>query len=252
LTLGAAFESTAAWVAVVTRADGSSAVLKVSLPHFEGEDEIAGLRFWAGNPTVHLLQWDASHGAMLLERCQPGTPLSTLPEPDQDHIVAGLIRRLWRVPPSATGFRPLSAMIGHWVAETRRQSARWPDPDIVERGLAVFDQLVSSASDRVLLGTDVHAGNVLMAEREPWLLIDPKPFVGDPAFDATQHLLNCRGRLRSDLPGTIRRFANLLDVNPERVGRWLFARLAAEPREDWAGDTLALAQRVRSHIGAGE
>jgi streptomycin 6-kinase len=64
----------------------------------------------------------------------------------------------------------------------------------------------------VLLATDLHAGNVLRARREPWRVIDPKPFVGDPAYDATQHLRNCGVRLRSDPDGTIRRFADLLAV----------------------------------------
>jgi streptomycin 6-kinase len=48
------------------------------------------------------------------------------------------------------------------------------------------------------------AGNVLRAAREPWLVIDPKPFIGDPAYDATQHLLNCVERLRADPLGTPR------------------------------------------------
>jgi streptomycin 6-kinase len=61
------------------------------------------------------------------------------------------------------------------------------------------------------------AGNVLRADRQPWLVIDPKPFVGDPAYDATQHLLNCGVRLRSDPENTIRRFADLLDVDGECV-----------------------------------
>ncbi|MDG2304629.1 MAG: aminoglycoside phosphotransferase family protein [Candidatus Binatia bacterium] len=84
-------------------------------------------------------------------------------------------------------------------------------------------------SASVLLATDLHAGNVLSAEREPWLVIDPKPFVGAPAYDATQHLLNCKGRLRTDPLGTISRFAALLDVDEQRVPRWTFARLAAVP-----------------------
>src|SRR5215470_11559272 len=72
------------------------------------------------------------------------------------------------------------------------------------------------------------------AEREPWLVIDPKPFAGDPAYDATQHLFNCQERLRSDPDGTIRRFAELLGVDHERVRLWTFARAAAEPRDDWS------------------
>ena len=82
----------------------------------------------------------------------------------------------------------------------------------------------------VLLATDLHAGNVLRATREPWLVIDPKPFIGDPAYDATQHLLNCGARLRSDPIETIRRFADLLGVDRDRLRLWMFARAAAGPR----------------------
>ncbi len=80
----------------------------------------------------------------------------------------------------------------------------------------------------MLLATDLHAGNVLRAEREPWLVIDPKPFIGDPAYDATQHLLNCEARLRSDPDRTIRRFSELLDLDYERVRLWTFARVAVQ------------------------
>ena len=64
------------------------------------------------------------------------------------------------------------------------------------------------------------------------LHIDPKPFIGDRAYDATQHLLNCQARLRRDPHGTIERFADLLEVSDERVRLWLFARAAAGPRDD--------------------
>ena len=91
----------------------------------------------------------------------------------------------------------------------------------------------------MLLATDLHAGNVLRAQREPWLVIDPKPFVGDPAYDATQHLLNCRDTLRSDPDGTIRRFADLLGVaNSNQCRLWLFAR-AATAVHDWSDKSLS-------------
>lgn len=97
----------------------------------------------------------------------------------------------------------------------------------------------------MLLATDLHAGNVLRAQREPWLVIDPKPFIGDPAYDATQHLVNCDARLRAAPLETIRRFADLLGVDWERVRLWMFARLAAEPHNEWyAGDAMELAQAI--------
>ncbi len=242
LTLGAPFDSgevSCAWVAPVTRADGSAAVLKVSLPHFEAEHEIAGLRFWNGDPTVRLIEADERVGAMLLERCEPGTHLRVLrPEVEQDPVVASLLRRIWRLPAGPHPFRPLSVMTARWTEETLAQSRQWPDAGLVQEGLDQLQELSRPAADDVLLATDLHAGNVLQAQREPWLVIDPKPFIGHPAYDATQHLLNCIGRLRAEPLSTIRRFADLLGVDFERVRMWTFARLAAEPRQDWRGNEL--------------
>lgn len=227
-------EVSASWVAPVLRADGTSAVLKVGLPHMEAEHEIDGLRFWDGDPTVRVFEADDALGAMLLERCEPGTALRSLPEPEQDVVIAGLLRRLWRVPSAPHPFRPLSAMIGSWIEETMSNEPRWSDPGLVRDGLRVFDALLRNATDdHVLLSTDLHAGNVLRSQREPWLVIDVMPFVGDPAYDATQHLLNCEARMRDDPDGTIARFSDLLEVDAERVRAWMFARIAAESGGDW-------------------
>jgi streptomycin 6-kinase len=241
LTLGAPFdgeEVSCSWVAPVRRADGRRAVLKIGMPHMEGEHEIAGLRFWNGNPTVRLLEADDDLGAMLLEQCEPGTVLRMLSEPEQDLVIARLLRRLWRSPDAPHLFRPLSAMTEYWSKETLAEADRWPDPGLVREGLDLLAELPRTAPEEALLATDLHAGNVLRARREPWLVIDPKPFIGDPAYDATQHLLNCDARLRSDPDGTIRRFSDLLEVDRERIRLWTFARVAAEPRDDWKSDRL--------------
>jgi streptomycin 6-kinase len=241
LTLGVPFdgdEVSCSWVAPVTLATGGTAVLKVGMPHMEGEHEIEGLRFWNGDPTVRLLAGEDDLSAMLLERCEPGTPLRSLPEPEQDVVIARLLRRVWRVPMAPHPFRQLSELTAHWSDETLAQAEHWQDTGLVREGLRLFKELPQSASSHTLLATDLHAGNVLRADREPWLVIDPKPFVGDCTYDATQHLLNCGARLRSDPENTIRRFADLLDVDRERVRLWTFARAAAGPRDDWRDDSL--------------
>jgi streptomycin 6-kinase len=244
LTLDAPFdhdEVSCAWVAPVALADGTSAVLKLGMPHMEGEHELQGLRFWNGDPTVRLLQADDALGAMLLERCEPGTALRALPEPEQDLVITRLLRRLWRSPLAPHPFRPLSALMEYWSEETLADAEHWSDPGLVREGLSLFEALPRTAPSEVLLATDLHAGNVLRSEREPWLVIDPKPFIGDPAYDVTQHLFNCDARLRSDADGTIRRIADLLDVDFERIRLWTFARAAAEPQEDWRnGETMTL------------
>jgi len=126
---------------------------------------------------------------------------------------------------------------------------RWSDPGLVQEGLRLLEELPRTAPREVLLVTDLHAGNVLRAQREPWLVIDPKPFVGDPAYDATQHLLNCPERLLSQPRTTIDRFADLLGVDHERVRLWTFARAVAEPRDSWKDDRLTVLARAIAHSG---
>ena len=99
LKIGVPFDGedvSCAWVAPVALADGTAAILKLGMPHMEGEHELQGLRFWDGDPTARLLEADEELGAMLLERCEPGTTLRGLPEPEQDLVIAGLLRCLCR------------------------------------------------------------------------------------------------------------------------------------------------------------
>jgi len=236
-----------AWVAPAVRRDGTIAILKLGMPHMEGEQEIQGLRFWNGDPTVRLLEADDDLNAMLLERCEPGASLGAAPEPEQDIVIARLLNRLWRSPSPPHAFRPLSVLTAYWSGETRGHAERWSDPGLVHEGLRLLEELPRTAPSEMLLVTDLHAGNVLRAQREPWLVIDPKPFVGDPAYDATQHLLNCPERLLSAPHATICRFADLLGVDRERVRRWTFARAAAEPRESWKDDRLTAVARAIAH-----
>jgi streptomycin 6-kinase len=232
-------EPSCSYVAAVCSANGTPAVLKIAMPHMEGEHEIHGLRFWDGDPTVRLLDADEELGALLLERCKPGSTLRALAEHDQDLVISGLLRRLWRPPFTPHPFRSLSSLTEYWTNETLGQIEQWPDAGLVREGLRLFEELPRNATREVMLATDLHAGNVVRAEREAWLVIDPKPFVGDPAYDATQHLLNCRDRLRLDPDKTIRSFADLAGIEHERVRLWTFARVAAEPRDDWRDDDLS-------------
>src|SRR4029079_18522412 len=136
----------------------------LGMPHFEGEHEIQALRFWDGNPTVRLLEADDELNAMLLERCDPGTVLRYLPEPEQDIVIAGLLRRLWRVPAAPHPFRPLAAMTAQWANETIAATARWPDAGLVQAGLRLFEQLSRPSGADVLLDTYTRARDVLHAE----------------------------------------------------------------------------------------
>ena len=227
---------TCSWVAPVVRSNGVQAVLKLAMPHMEGQDEIKGLRLWNGRAMARLLEADDELGAMLLERCLPGTTLRSEPEPLQDEIIAILLKRIWQPVGQSNGlpgFRPLSQMIECWRNETIMQRNFWPDAGLVNEGLLLLEQLAHPSSTDALLTTDLHAENVLRSQREPWLAIDPKPFVGDRSYDPVQHLMNCETRLHRDPVALVERVAGLCEVDPERLRLWTFARAAADPRDDW-------------------
>jgi len=249
LVLGRPFdgpEVSAAWVAPAVRHGGERVVLKLGMPHDEGADEARGLALWAGDPTVRVIDVDDRTGAMLLERCEPGTSLRALPERDQDAVIGAALRRLHRSPPPDHRLRPLSAMLTAWAAATRGAEARWCDTALVLEGLDRMEELLRTTTEHVMLATDLHAGNVLAARRAAWLVIDPKPFVGDPAYDATQHLLNGLERLRAAPSDTVARVADLAGLDADRVLAWTFVRLVVEPPGGWSAEGDALARALCS------
>jgi streptomycin 6-kinase len=251
LTLGDPFEpgGVTAWVAPAHSPEFGDVVVKVGWQHMEGRDEAAALRAWGGVGAIRLFadeRLSETTVALLLERCEPGTNLTGRPEDEQDVVLAGLLRRLWRAPEDGAGFRPLQSLCDYWadsferkVADGRVQVER----ELARQGADLFRALPASATDIRLLCTDLHAQNVLAARREPWLVIDPKPFVGDPTYDALQHLINCEERLTADPEGLAARMAGLLGLDAERLVQWLFAFCVVQAADfPWA---LGVARRIR-------
>lgn len=127
-------------MAPATMPDGTEAVLEIGMPHMEALDEIAAMRFSAGDPTAPLIDADEADTAMLLERCIPGSSLRALPEPEQDLVIVRLLRRLWRKPTGPRPFRPLSAMAKHWIESSLKDADRWPDPGLTREGLRLMEE----------------------------------------------------------------------------------------------------------------
>ncbi len=228
-----------AWIAPARRSDGEELVLKVGWRHPEAEHEADALPLWEGDGAVrcHESRTLQDTSVLLLERCEPGVQLKcTLPESEQDVVLTGLMRRLWQHrPPDDSPFGSLETMCDDWADCFELEftaDTRGLDPALARDGVALLRALPRSADRSVLLCTDLHAENVLASRREPWLVIDPKPFIGDPAYEPIQHMLNCRERLASDPGGLARRMAELLSVDPERVELWLLARCVLESLHD--------------------
>jgi streptomycin 6-kinase len=237
LDLGEPFEpgGNCSWVAPGTDRDGRDIVLKIAFRHTEALHEAEGLAALAGHSAVevHAFEHVADDTtAMVLERCRPGTELRGCPEAEQHVVVTELLRSAWAVDlPSDHPFRPLSVMADEWVTNAEARLAADPsrlDAGMAREGLALFRELSGRGPAEVLLLTDLHAGNVLAGERRPWLLIDPKPYIGDPHYDVTQHLLNCEGSLQADPVRLLTVVADLAELDRGRVRQWLFARCVQE------------------------
>ena len=249
LDLGEPFEpgGNCSWVAPGTDREGRDVVLKVAWRHTEALHEAEGLAALGGRGAVEVYEFehlaapgpgggpDSDAGdttAMLLERCRPGTELRGRPEAEQHAVITDLLRSVWAVDlPSDHPFRPLSVMADSWVERAEAQLAADPgrlDAGLAREGLALFRELSRTGPAEVLLFTDLHAGNVLSGERCPWLLIDPKPYVGDPHYDVVQHLLNCNESLQADPIRLLTEVADRAGLDAGRVRRWLFARCVEE------------------------
>src|SRR2546423_10250454 len=153
LQIGEPFEpgGLCSWVAPVKSADGDDLVLKVGWRHPEAEHEADALRVWNGGGTVlaYTAEGFDATSALLLERCTPGTPLGRLlPEPEQDHVIASLLQRLWAARPDGQAFRPLQTMCDQWAAEFETAYAASPGgiaPGHAQSALSIFRELPQTA-----------------------------------------------------------------------------------------------------------
>ena len=182
------------WVAPVRGASGD-AVLKVSWPHAEAATEALALRWWDGAGTVRLLAVRDTW-TMLLERCDPGTPLRDAGLPNERGLAIGaeVLNALWSkgVPPDdGPRFDAMAQVCDEWAQGAQRRVERHgavlralgTDPGILTLGIELLRLLPRSADRQVVVHGDFNPGNVLAASRARFLAIDPKPMVGDPAYD---------------------------------------------------------------------
>lgn len=175
----------------VRLADDTPAVLKISWPNDEGVDEATALATWAGDGAVRLLDHDDDDYALLLERLDSGRCLDDEPVDEATAIAGQLFHRL-SVPAPASSRRRLTDLAVTWQTSLPATAARLGDPvppRLLAAAVATCRELGPAAGSS-LVNEDMHYFNVLRAEREPWLLIDPKVLAGDPEFGVIPMLWN--------------------------------------------------------------
>jgi streptomycin 6-kinase len=226
-----------ALVLPVTGQDGPAA-LKISFPDDETEHEHLALRRWDGRGAVRLVRADPRRRAMLLERLSLDN-LDTVDVQTACEVVAGLYAQL-HVP--ATGqFPRLSDWTRRWrdLLAVLPTDAPLPRRLVVQAATIARDLADDPGTDGTLLHGDLHHLNVLAAERQPWLAIDPKPISGDPHLEPAPMLWNLweealeTGDARAEIR---RRFHTLVDVaglDEDRARAWMVLRLVVFAVEQW-------------------
>jgi len=237
LQVGSPFALSYHYVAPALRTDGTPAVLKLGVPaDRELRSEADALRLLDGGGAVRLLDADLDRGAVLLERCEPGTTLTALVMNDDDQrataaagaVLAALRRPAPREHPFVTQEDWGRGLARHRAAH---QGTAGPLPSArLAEAERRFAELCATTTQRVVLHGDLHHDNVLAAQRTPWLAIDPKGVVGDPAYEPGALLRNPWNLLLAlpDPGGVLDRridqLAEQLDLDRERIRGWAFAQ----------------------------
>ena len=174
-------------------------------------------------------------------------------------MVAGFYPRLHR--PALPQLRPLTAYVDRWLdgLDELRRDMPVP-PRMVEQALHLGRALVGDpASTGVIIHGDLHYENVLAADREPWLVIDPKPMSGDPHYEPGPLLQN-RWEEMTTGPGSLRdairrRFHAVVDaagLDESRARDWMVVRMVARRVVERRGRPPGRAWPVGGRAGLGD
>lgn len=221
---GPAWHGECALVVPIAR-EGERLALKLTWPHPEARLERLALRAWGGTGAVQLVAADPGAFALLLERLDGDRNLTAEPILEACETIGVLLRRLDRpAPPQIPGLdfdglvRQLDA--GH-PSVPRRMSVQ---------AASLVGQLADGA-ERRLVHSDLHFANVLAAQRERWLAIDPKPVATELAYGVAPAVWN-RGaeavrahNLRTHLRLRAEVIADAAGFDEDRVRAWTFVRL---------------------------
>ncbi|MEV5651282.1 aminoglycoside phosphotransferase family protein [Nocardia sp. NPDC052254] len=243
-------------IVVPVRRRSRAAVIKVSFPRWADMCEADAYEVWDGAGAVRLYERADDRFAMMLER--GGGALASAGDEEALTIQGRLTRRLAVDAPAH--LPQLSHQMSRWEREIRTAT------ETLDHHLprAAIDAALTTLREwgphqpNTLVHGDLHDANILASGREPWLAIDPRGQVGDPAYDAFNVIRSPRFApllaTADPRPGVLRLldiYCAAADIDVEWARRWtqagavheaLWGRAHGDP--GWlvhATDRLALA-----------
>jgi streptomycin 6-kinase len=212
-------------VVPVHRGD-EACVLKISQRTEDVAVEALALTAWDGQGAVRLLAANPGAGVLLLERLDPQRTLFDLPWPTAARVAATLLHRLASVPapPGVPALRQVAATIADTLPyRNDRAGSPVPKPHL-DAAAGLARELGAAAGDR-LVHADLHYGNVLAGDREPWLAIDPRAVAGDPEHAVPELLWTRLDEVgASGLERLLAIVVTAGDLDPELARSWSIVR----------------------------
>ncbi len=203
---------------------GRPGMLKIGYIHADGAGEPVALQLWGGRGAVELWAADPRRGALLLERLGT-TDLTSIDVVEACGVVGELYGLIHR--PPTPRLVDLRTLLARWLDDVRSLPRDAVPSRFVEQALAAAPRLLADEPRAVIHG-DLHYENVLRGERRPWLVIDPKGFAGDPAYELAPMLWNRWSELGDEAGAGIRdRFYALVDasgLDERRCRDWVVVR----------------------------
>ena len=210
---------------------GRAVVVKTGVPSPGLRREMSARRLYAGRGSVRLLRGSIRHGAMLLERLEPGDTLAEVQDDEQaTRIAAACMRDLWTAP-TKRHFFPTVIDWSVGLAGMHKRYGGGPGPlpaELVAKAEAMFLELLATSGDPVLLHGDLHHDNILR-RGDGWRVIDPKGLVGEREYECGAWLRNpadllSRPNVKDVLDRRIAIFAEMLGFERQRIRDWAFAQ----------------------------
>lgn len=193
LRMGEPYSLSVNYVAPAVMEDVKEVVVKLCIPGDGFMDEIEALKLFSSKGMVQLIDHDAEHGVLILEKLSPGHTLAEVEDHEEAaRIAASVIQNLKTPAQDQTRLPTTKAREENLKKQIKNHpEGIGPIPrTTLDQALKVFTYLNETTEQQYLLHGDFHHYNVLASGDGMWTAIDPKGLIGEIEYDLIQYMLN--------------------------------------------------------------
>lgn len=225
LKIGEPYKLTYHYVAPAVKQNGEEVVVKMGLPHHKDlkAESAALMKLGQSGGMVKLISEHIDQGILILEKLNPGTSLSEMKcDKTAVSIAASIMRKIWVPFSNQSTFPHLS----DWMNGLKNSEQHVISERVLQKAKLLFERLVNTISQPILLHGDLHQDNILKSENG-WMAIDPKGVIGEAEYEVTSFCKNYLFDKNNPLDVLEKRidfFEKELSLNRERMINWGFCQ----------------------------